>query len=143
MSEKKKQDYALMKYYKRGWLDKNVNKWYGLDRLGAGLQLAQDFTDSGFSLSTIDFTRERIDCSGFRTPSDFRQKAEQRFREAIRAITDKFYFRAVQHVVIEGKTFTGLSQEELITKKIDLQRGLDCLCEYYSKKLGARKSNRK
>lgn len=125
-------------YVKKGWLKYEQNIWQPLDRYSAAMQLLKDFTNAGIDIKTIDFTRERIDCGGFREPSDFRMRAENRFRKAIRAIDDVNYLRAVHKCVLQNQQFCPKCKIDLTVCKSDLVRGLDKLCDYYSKTIGKR-----
>lgn len=116
---------------KLGWLDFEVRKWRAEDRYKAGESLREDFFDAGFELKTIDPSKPRVDCQGFKTPNEHRQKAEARYLKALKSIPKEFV-GVVRDVVIENKKLEG-SQEKKYALKLDLVRGLDYLCDFYSK----------
>lgn len=123
---------ALERYYKIRWLEFEAKRWRPEDRLRAGTILRNDFFKAGFELKTLDPSKPRVDCMGFKEPSEKRERAENRFRQAVRAIPREFWC-AVQTVCLENKTYAG---ERSLTNvfKADLCRGLDYLCEFYTKK---------
>lgn len=123
---------ALEHYYKVGWFDFKVGKWKDIDRLTAGTRWRKDCYEAGLYVRTIDPSKPRVDCQGFKQPSDKRDKAESRFRDALRAIPAD-YLRVMHNICIENRVFEGSREEKLITK-YDLVRGLDYLCDHYTRK---------
>ena len=132
MWEQKKNFDALGHYLKIGWLDFMASRWKGIDRLAAGERWQRDFHNAGFDVRTIDPSKPRVDCQGFRQPSDKRERAENSFRRATRTLPRDFY-PTVHKVCLENKTFKGTQEERYAVKK-DLVRGLDYLCDYYFKR---------
>lgn len=121
---------ALERCNKWGWLDLEVTKWRAVDRYRAGELLRKDFFDAGFEIRTIDPSKIRVDCQGFKTPSEIRQNAEVRYLKALKSIPKEFA-TVVRRVVIDNQVFEG-NQLEKYALKIDLVRGLDYLCDFYS-----------
>lgn len=122
---------ALEHYNKLGWLDFGVKKWRAVDRYRAGEYLRRDFFDAGFEIRTIDPSKPRVDCQGFKTPNDKRQIAESRYFKALKSIPRDFE-PIIRAVVVENKLLKG-NQSEKFALKLDLVRGLDYLCDFYSK----------
>ena len=122
---------ALERYNKLGWLDFEVKKWRAVDRYEAGESLRSDFFDAGFELRTIDPSKPRVDCQGFKTPNEHRQLAEARYFKALNSIPRDFE-PTVRRVLIDNKLLEG-SQIEKFALKRDLVRGLDYLCDFYSR----------
>lgn len=122
---------ALERYSKLGWLDYMTGKWRAEDRYRAGESLRKDFFDAGFELKTIDPSKPRVDCQGFKTPNEARKKAETRYLKALKTLP-KDFVKVVRDVVIENKLIDGdrYAKHQL---KCDLVRGLDYLCDFYSK----------
>lgn len=120
----------LEHYSKVGWLDFMANKWKCEDRLRAGESWRRDFFDAGFELRTIDPSKPRVDCQGFKTPNIKRRLAEARYLKALKFLP-RDYVLTVRKVVIENKALEG-SQLEKYALKCDLVRGLDYLCDFYS-----------
>jgi hypothetical protein len=121
---------ALDRCNKLGWLDIEVRKWRAVDRHRAGEKLREDYFNAGFEMTTIDPSKIRVDCQGFKTPSEARRNAEERYFRALKYIPKEFA-SVVRRVVIENKVFEG-NQLEKYALKIDLVRGLDYLCDFYS-----------
>jgi hypothetical protein len=121
---------ALEHYNKLGWLDFNVKKWKATDRYMVGEFLRRDYFNAGFEIKTIDPSKPRVDCQGFKIPNDERQAAESRYLNALKYIPRDFV-PVVRRVVIENKLIEG-TQIEKYALKLDLVRGLDYLCDFYS-----------
>lgn len=121
---------ALDHYDKRKWLDFMAHKWKAADRKRAGETWFKDFHEMGGNVKTIDPSKPRVDCQGFRQPSDERSRAEVDFYKASRVIPKDFH-ETVWNVCIENKVFKG-SQSETFAVKKDLIRGLDYLCDFYA-----------
>jgi hypothetical protein len=123
---------ALERYSKLGWLDFEVKKWKSVDRYRAGETLRKDYFNAGFEIKTIDPSKPRVDCQGFKEPNEVRMQAEIRYFKALKSIPKEF-FVAVRDVVIDNKLFEGNQLEKYALKR-DLVRGLDYLCDFYSAK---------
>lgn len=122
---------ALERCSKMGWLDFLTSKWKAEDRYRAGESLRQDFFDAGFELRTIDPSKPRVDCQGFKSPNEKRKKAEVRYLKALKSVPRDFV-KVVRDVVIENKLIEGDRYSQYLMK-CDLARGLDYLCDFYSK----------
>lgn len=120
---------VLSHYLKIGWLDFLSSKWKGVERLAAGERWLRDFHHAGFDIRTIDPSKPRVDCEGFKPNSERRERAEDFFRRASRTIP-KDFFITVSNVCLENKQFVG-KQDERYAVKTDLVRGLDYLCDFY------------
>lgn len=123
---------ALQRYYNIHWLEFETKRWRAEDRLRAATLLRNDFYLSGFELKTIDPSKPRVDCQGFKQPSERRIEAENRFRSAIKIVPVDFW-PMVRLVCLENKIFIG-SKYERHTARADLCRGLDYLCDFYTRK---------
>lgn len=120
---------ALDHYEKLDWLDFMARKWKAEDRKKAGQTWFRDFHEMGGNIKTIDPSKPRVDCQGFRRPSDERSRAEDSFYKAAKAIPKDFH-ETLWNVCIENKIFKGTQSETFAIKK-DLVRGLDYLCDFY------------
>ena len=120
---------VLGHYLKIGWLDFMASKWKGVDRMAAGERWQRDFHNAGFDIRTIDPSKPRVDCEGFKQPSERRERAEDSFRRASRVIP-KDFFATVFNVCLDNRQFVG-KQDERYAVKMDLVRGLDYLCDFY------------
>lgn len=122
---------ALERYNKLGWLDFEIKKWRAVDRYRAGECLRRDFFDAGFEIKTIDPSKPRVDCQGFKTPSDHRSRAEARYFKALKSVPKDFE-PTIRRVLIDNKLLDGTQIEKFALKR-DLVRGLDYLCDFYSR----------
>lgn len=121
---------ALERCNKWGWLDLEVRKWRAVDRYRAGEKLREDFFNAGYEITTIDPSKVRVDCQGFKEPNEMRQNAEVRYLKAMKSMPREFA-AVVRRVVIENKVFEG-NQLKKYALKLDLVRGLDYLCDFYT-----------
>ena len=131
---------SVLEIYKtKGWLNNPQSKWSSDDRLNVGLRLAKDFYLAGLmTISGIDYSKERVDCSISATPEMVLQ-ARDRYNKAIRTIPADF-FRTVVDVCCHNLLVKGIGDTERqkdndrYRKVFDLCRGLDYLVEFYLKR---------
>lgn len=123
----------LERYYQTGVLGIEEGRWKAVDRLRAGTLLFRDFVKSGRIIRTLDPSRPRVDCKGFRQPTEAREIAEDRFNKAVRSVSF-CNWAIMQHVVIEKERIPvkNKSREMVYALKRDLCRGLDELCDFYA-----------
>ena len=135
----KKKLSVLEQYEAKGWLDLVKGKWTSEYRLNAGLQLARDFYQSRLlTVSAIDYSKERVDCSVVNNEPVFVLAARTRYIKAIQSIPKDFY-NTVSDVccfdmLIKGNGNTERQKEnDRYMKVCDLCRGLDYLIQFYLK----------
>lgn len=122
----------LKKYYELGVLSIKEGKWKAIDRLRGGEMLYKDFCSAGFNIPAIDQRIPRVDYQRMTQFSEKRLQAEDRFRKGIAAVPREF-FNVVNKVCIENTRInTKQSREDVYAEKLDLCRGLDYLCDFYT-----------
>ena len=126
------EDGILERYYQTGVLSIEEGRWRAEDRLRAGTLLYRDFVKSGRIIRTMDPSRPRVDCQGFKHPSESREVAEDRFNKAIRNVSF-CNWAIVQHVALEKERIPvkGKSREMVYALKRDLCCVLYEFCDFY------------
>ena len=81
----------------------------------------------------MDWTKIRVDVSGFKAEPESKSIAEDLFNKAIKSIPREYY-PVVRHVVIEDRKIQHKYQADVRLDKFKLCLGLDYLCDYYASK---------
>lgn len=122
----------LMRYYNNGTLEMSVSRWKANDRLKSGELLQKVAYKAGIYIKAMDFTKIRVDISGFKPIPEYKSIAEDMYKNAIKQIPPEFW-PVVRHVVVEDRKIQSPSRAEVHLDKWRLCMGLDYLCDFYSK----------
>lgn len=125
----------LNRYFNNGTLKMNCTRWQDIDRLKSGEMLQSVAYKSGIYIKSLDFTKIRVDISGFKPIPESKSIATDMYRRAIKRIPAE-YWPVVRHVVIEDKKIQHPTRAEVHLAKWQLCMGLDYLCDFYAKILG-------
>jgi len=122
----------LLRYYNNGTLEMNRTRWQAQDRLKSGELLQNVAYKSGIYIKSLDFTKIRVDITGFKETPVSVMIAKDMYNKAIRQIPAE-YWPVVRHVVVEDEKIQHKSRAEVHLDKWRLCMGLDYLCDWYAK----------